>query len=128
MFKSLITILFLIFIVACANNNSGENSTDQNNTQSTSQQAEDPEATKGLDLMANSDCFTCHKVSDMATGPSYEAIAAKYPMNEETIDTLTQRITKGSHGVWGDIPMTAHDDLSREDARAMVKYIMSFKK
>jgi cytochrome c len=115
-------------IVACANNNSGESSTEQNNTGSTTQQAEDPEAAKGLELMAASDCFTCHKVSENLTGPSYEAIAAKYPNTEETIDTLTQRITKGSHGIWGDIPMTAHSDLSREDARAMVKYIMSFKK
>jgi cytochrome c len=127
MYNSILTILFFFFIVACGNN-SGENSNEQNNAESTSQQAEDPEAVKGLELMAGSDCFTCHKVSETLTGPSYEAIAAKYPNTEETIDTLTQRITKGSHGIWGDIPMTAHNDLSKEDARAMVKYIMSFKK
>ncbi|MFN2457432.1 MAG: c-type cytochrome [Chitinophagaceae bacterium] len=125
MHKSLIILLFF-FITSCANN-TADNSTEQKPAETTSQ-PEDPEATKGLDLIAGSDCFTCHKVSEMSTGPSYEAIASKYRLNEEIIDTLTQRITKGSHGVWGDIPMTAHDDLSKEDARAMVKYIMSLKK
>lgn len=127
MYNSILSILFFFFIVACSNN-SGENSTEQNNSQSTSQQEEDPEAAKGLELMANSDCLTCHRVSETLTGPSYEAIAAKYPLNQQTEDTLTQRIIKGSHGVWGDIPMTAHSDLSDQNARAMVKYILSLKK
>ncbi len=117
---------FVFFIAGCVNNSSKEQTSDQNQTPA--EQKEDPEVTKGLELVAASDCLTCHKVSEASVGPSYEAIAAKYPNNEVTTDTLTQRITRGSSGVWGTVPMAAHANLSKEDARLMVKYIMSLKK
>jgi cytochrome c len=44
---------------------------------------------------------------------------------EENIQLLADRIIKGGSGVYGDIPMTAHTDLSVEDAKKMARYILS---
>lgn len=90
--------------------------------------AANPDAEKGLELVAKSDCLTCHKVEDQSTGPAYRAIAAKYPANDATIDTLAGKIIQGGSGNWGQVPMSAHPQLSKEDARLMAKYVMSLKK
>jgi cytochrome c len=97
-------------------------------TGSTSSNSSNPDYQKGLELVANSDCLTCHKVAEKLIGPSYQDIAAKYEATDENITMLAGKIIKGGQGVWGQIPMTAHPQLSEEDARQMVKYIMLLKK
>ena len=86
-----------------------------------------PDYQKGLELIAKSDCLTCHKVGEKLIGPSYKEVAAKYESNEENIDLLAGKIIKGGQGVWGQIPMTAHPQLSEADAKQMVKYILLLK-
>lgn len=120
-------ILFLFgciaLIVAC--NDSSETKVENKETPQAA--AEDPEVTKGLELVGKSDCFSCHKVVEPFTGPAYEAVAAKYPDNDAVIDSLSKKIIKGSVGNWGTIPMTPHPDLSEADAKLMVKYVLSLK-
>ena len=86
-----------------------------------------PDYQKGLELIAKSDCLTCHKVGEKLIGPSYKEVAAKYESNEENIDLLAGKIIKGGQGVWGQIPMTAHLQISEADAKQMVKYILLLK-
>ena len=86
-----------------------------------------PEFQKGLELMKNSDCTTCHKVDEKLIGPAFRDIANKYPNNTATLDTLAHKIIKGGQGNWGNIPMAAHDKLSVEDATAMAKYVLLLK-
>lgn len=118
-----------LLIVGCGNSeNKTETSTTTPATEATAEAPADPVVAKGLQLVAQSDCFQCHKVAEKLTGPAYEEVAAKYPNNQQTIDTLAQKIIKGGVGVWGPVPMTAHPDLSKEDAETMVKYILSLKK
>ena len=85
-----------------------------------------PEFQKGADLIEKSDCLSCHKINEKVVGPSYEDVAAKYTVAD--IDMLANTIIKGGSGHWGEIPMTPHADLQIEDAREMVKYILSLKK
>lgn len=82
---------------------------------------------KGEALISKSDCFACHKVDVKVLGPSYKDVAAKYPNNAATISQLVEKIKKGGSGVWGAIPMSPHPALSDDDAKAMVKYILSLK-
>lgn len=89
--------------------------------------AEDPEIKKGLQLIAQSDCLTCHAIKDQVNGPAYEEIAKRYENNPATIDSLAGKIIKGGAGNWGPAAMTAHPDLSVDDARTMVKYVLSLK-
>lgn len=89
--------------------------------------ANDPMVQKGLELVANSDCLGCHQIKEKSTGPSYMAIADRYRDKGDVIDTLAQKIMHGGSGNWGTIPMQAHPGLSQENARTMVKYILSLK-
>jgi cytochrome c len=121
--KALIIFSLIAIIYACNNSEKG-GSTDSATTETT---IEDPEAEKGLALVAKSDCFTCHKVADASVGPAYEAVAARYPKNDAVVDSLAGKILHGGAGNWGSIPMTPHPDLSEDDAKSMVRYILSLK-
>jgi cytochrome c len=90
--------------------------------------AADADYEKGLELVGKSDCFTCHKVNEQAVGPAYQAVADKYEKTDENITKLAEKVIKGGAGVWGQVPMTAHPQLSKEDAIVMVKYVLSLKK
>jgi len=82
----------------------------------------------GEKLINKSDCIGCHNKVNKIIGPAYVDIAKKYPANEKNINYLSDKIIKGGTGVWGTMPMTAHSTLKKEDAKLMVKYILSLKK
>jgi cytochrome c len=89
-----------------------------------------PVAAAGKDgkaLIEGSDCLTCHKIDAKLIGPAYKEVAKKYENNEKNIKLLGEKVLKGGQGVWGEIPMAGHPNLSLEDAEAMVKYILSLK-
>ena len=88
---------------------------------------DNPDYEKGLNLIAKSDCFTCHKLRDASVGPAYGLVAAKYENTEANRELLVGKIIAGGQGVWGQVPMTGHPNLSKEDALAMVKYILLLK-
>lgn len=80
---------------------------------------------KGLALVAKSDCFTCHKVSEKFVGPAYKDVANRYTSNPDTLDKLATKIITGGAGNWGPVPMSAHPTVSKEDALQMVKYVLT---
>ena len=57
------------------------------------------------DLAKSSGCLNCHQVDTKLVGPSLKDIAAKYADKEDASAYLTDKILKGSNGVWGPIPM-----------------------
>lgn len=81
---------------------------------------------EGLKLIEGADCLSCHKIDAKLVGPSYQDVASKY--TDADIDHLATKIIEGGKGIWGDIPMTAHAGMSKENAQKMVKYILSLKK
>ncbi|MHA6247743.1 c-type cytochrome [Pontibacter sp. CAU 1760] len=83
---------------------------------------------KGKNLIATSDCLSCHQVDKKLVGPSYQEVAAKYAFNDENVNMLAGKIINGGAGNWGQIPMTPHPDLSQENAQEMAKYVLSLKK
>jgi cytochrome c len=82
---------------------------------------------KGAQLMASSDCNSCHKEKDKLVGPAFSDIAHKYPSTDANISMLADKVIKGGKGNWGDVPMTPHPALAVNDAKEMVKYILSVK-
>lgn len=52
-------------------------------------------------------------------------VAKKYEFTKANVDMLADKIIKGGSGVWGEIPMTAHADLSKADAEKMAMYVLS---
>ncbi len=123
----------LLFLVSCGGDDSKAKTETSTETAAETpaapaEAAPDPEIAKGLDLVAKSDCFTCHKLTEKAIGPAYADVAAKYIGNQTSIDSLPGKIIKGGAGIWGSVPMTPHPTISAEDAKAMVAYVMSIKK
>lgn len=81
---------------------------------------------EGKDLIAASDCLTCHKEDAKLIGPAYQDVAAKY--TEADIDKLADKVIAGGQGNWGNVPMAPHAGMDKENAKKMVKYILSLKK
>ncbi len=81
---------------------------------------------EGLALIEGADCLTCHKVDVRVVGPSYQEVADKY--TDGDLDMLASKIIEGGKGNWGEIPMTPHVGMSKENAKKMVEYIMTLKK
>ena len=124
--KVLGTLFMVSFLIACGGGASTEKKTDTASAPANALSA-NPDYQKGLELIAKSDCLTCHKVGEKLIGPSYKDVSAKYESNDENIALLAGKIIKGGQGVWGQIPMTAHPQLSEADAKQMVKYILLLK-
>ena len=122
--KTIFFFLIVGVLVACNNN-----STEEKPETATKDNSGNPDYQKGLALVAKNKCLTCHAIDDKVTGPPYREVANKYANYPDTIVAhLAHKIITGGNGVWGDVFMTPHPDLSREDAEAMVKYIRLLKK
>lgn len=129
--KYYVAIALLAFIGACGSNNEEKKpdvATAAATTPAANDMSSNPDYQKGLELVAKSDCLTCHKVSEKVTGPAYKDVAAKYENTDANVTMLANKVIKGGSGVWGAIPMTPHPMLKEEDAKQMVKYILLLKK
>ncbi len=82
----------------------------------------------GLELINRSDCKACHDKEKKSVGPSFKMISAKYSESPVNIEKLALKIIKGGNGNWGQVPMSAHPQLKKEEAAEMVKYILSIAK
>jgi len=123
--KVLFSFLAACLLAACGGNESKTKTEEPKTADIT----KDPAYQKGLELVSKSDCFTCHQIDDKLTGPPYREVANKYAGMPDTIVThLAQKIMAGGSGVWGQIMMTPHPAVSKEDAEAMVRYILLLKK
>jgi cytochrome c len=89
---------------------------------------QDPNYSAGMAIEAKSDCATCHKINERVVGPSFKEIAEKYAgADDAMIDSLAGKVISGGAGNWGQVPMTPHPNLSKEDARTVVKYVLLLK-
>lgn len=82
-------------------------------------------AVTGKALTLGLDCKTCHKENEKSIGPNYTEISARYKDNADPMAYLQKKVIEGSSGVWGEVMMPAHPDLSRDEARQIAAYIMS---
>lgn len=78
-------------------------------------------------LISNSDCNACHLLDQKSVGPSYINISLRYKPEPENIDMLADKIINGGAGVWGQNPMSAHPQHTKEEAKEMVRYILGLK-
>jgi cytochrome c len=83
------------------------------------------ENVSGQNLIEASDCMSCHNADERMIGPSYKEIAEKY--SEKDIEMLASKIIEGGSGVWGNVAMQPHPQISKADAKKMVEYILSQK-
>ena len=123
--KYCIVLSLSIFCFACGNEPKKTETKDE--TSSTTSVMDNPDYDKGLNLIAKSDCLTCHKVEEKNIGPAYRDVANKYEATPANITMLAAKVIKGGQGVWGAVPMTPHPAITQADAEQMVKYVMLLK-
>jgi cytochrome c len=126
-----ITAIAFAVLIACNNESKTEKAAETPKEEKPAETSitDNPDYQAGLELIAKSDCLTCHKVDEKLTGPSYREVANKYASQAPAIiPQLAEKIIKGGSGVWGQVPMLPHPTISQEDAEKMVKYILLLKK
>lgn len=79
----------------------------------------------GKSLVAKSDCKACHQINGKSVGPSFMQVAQRYAGKKEAVGVLAKKIIVGGGGVWGEHAMSAHPQISNDDATEIVKYILS---
>lgn len=82
---------------------------------------------KGRYWMEKSDCMTCHEVDRRTVGPAFQEVALRYPKEKTAIQYLIRKIQQGGSGAWGETPMNAHPNLTEQEIREMINYILSLK-
>ncbi|WP_374443632.1 c-type cytochrome [Epilithonimonas sp.] len=123
----ILTVFFLFAIFSCSkNDNSGNQDVLKEESEVAPKVITDPIA-EGRSLVEGADCLGCHKMDERMIGPSYKEVAAKYENTPENVEMLAEKIIKGSSGIWGDVPMPAHNGLNKENAKFMAQYILSSK-
>jgi cytochrome c len=132
--KYLTTFPLLVLLAACGSNDNQPSSTNVNkDTAATEKPAatndisSNPDYQNGLAKISQSDCLSCHKISEKLIGPSYQDVANKYAGSDTAVNYLVAKIMKGGKGVLGQVPMTPHPLLTEADAQQMVKYILLLK-
>lgn len=131
--KLLLGLTIISVIVACGGND-GEKKSDtdksaHSQSTATNDLSSNPVYQKGLELTGKYACPTCHKIDETLTGPAYRDVANKYAgADDATITQLAKKVLSGGSGVWGEVPMTPHPNVSEDEAKDMVKYILLLKK
>ena len=113
-----------LLIISCSKKETTSTDTTSSETESSA-----PAASANLtgeQIIETLDCMGCHTTSEKMIGPSYQEIADKY--SEKDIELLASKIIDGGSGVWGNVPMQPHPQVSKEDAKKMVEYILILKK
>jgi len=117
--------IFMIMVVAVLISCGGGGSTEEK--PKVVDITEDPVYKKGVEIVANSDCQTCHMVEEKNIGPAWRDVANKYADSANAVEYLSHKIINGGSGVWGQVPMAAHPTMSQEDAEALAKYVLLLK-
>ena len=84
-------------------------------------------ALASLELAQKNACTACHAVDKKLVGPAYKDVAAQYKGDAKAESALTEKVKKGSVGVWGQVPMPPNAHVKDEDVKALVKWILAQK-
>ena len=79
----------------------------------------------GKALTQAMDCKACHKERESSIGPNYLDIAMKYKNDSKAMNYLQTKIVEGGGGVWGEVVMPAHPNITKEESRQLATYIRS---
>ncbi|UOD50827.1 c-type cytochrome [Orrella daihaiensis] len=81
---------------------------------------------QGNQLMREKMCLGCHQIDKKRVGPAFVDIANRYGGDSDAaMPMLLNVIKNGGRGKWGAVPMPAQTQVSDEQARDMVLFILS---
>ena len=80
-----------------------------------------------MQLATAKNCMACHAIDKKLVGPSYKDVAGKYAGQKDAADKLAVKVIKGSAGVWGPVPMPANAQVTPDEAKKLVAWILTQK-
>ena len=82
-------------------------------------------ASAQAELAKAKNCLACHATANKLVGPAFKDIAGKYANQKDAEDKLSQKVMKGGAGSWGPVPMPANPQVNEDEARNLVKWILT---
>lgn len=76
-------------------------------------------------------CYECHRNGESFIGPSFLQIKERYKgqeNNKEFVNYLANKIINGGGGAWGPTPMNSNPQVSKAEARRIVKLLFTLEK
>ena len=77
------------------------------------------------ELAQKKNCLACHAVDKKLVGPAYKDVAAKDKADKGAEAKLAEKVVKGGSGVWGQVPMPPNPQVSADEAKTLVKWILA---
>ncbi len=81
------------------------------------------------DLLKSNGCTGCHAATTKRVGPAWGWVAYRFKGKKDAVETVANFIINGGTGYWkpwtGDLPMPAHHNLDKSQARAIAGWILS---
>jgi cytochrome c len=83
------------------------------------------DAGRGQAIANANACMGCHAVDRKLVGPSFRQIAERYKGDAGAEAKLVKKVKDGGSGVWGMIPMPAHQNMSDADVKSVVEWVLA---
>lgn len=81
----------------------------------------------GEKLFQSNDCVTCHAVDHQVVGPALVDVAKKFAGQKDAVATLVDAVKNGHVGTWGMVPMPPHPNLSDDQIKEIIEWVLSLK-
>ena len=78
-------------------------------------------------LATAKNCMSCHALDKKLVGPAFKEVAAKYAGDKTATDKLVVKVMQGSVGVWGSVPMSANPQVTEDEAKQLVTWVLAQK-
>jgi cytochrome c len=76
-------------------------------------------------LAVKNACFGCHAIERKVVGPGFAQVAERYKGDAGAEAKLIKKVQRGGSGVWGQLPMPSHPNLSDADTKLIVEWILA---
>lgn len=80
---------------------------------------------KGYALAQQNGCFNCHEIDTESYCPKWRDIANKYREDKSAEARLVDKVATGGSGVWGEMVMPPHPQISESDRKTLIKFVLS---
>jgi cytochrome c len=72
-------------------------------------------------------CLACHAIEKKVVGPAFKAVADKYRKDPAALERLALKVRQGGNGVWGVVYMPANAQVSPEESKRLVAWVLGLK-
>ena len=125
--KTVFMIAMLAVLAACGGGDEKKEETKKEEKPAVADITTNPDYQKGIEIVAGSDCKTCHMIEEKNIGPAWRDVANKYADSANAVEYLSHKIRNGGSGAWGQTPMAPHPTMSQEDAETLAKFVLLLK-